>query len=103
MSQHFALLFVFAQKNLSERGASLLDAKVFLDAIVEVMCDEKREWFEASKATLDKLLELFVKILGKEKAGNLPVLNEILSKLSHCCYQDMWEPRHAGCPQHGSA
>eukprot|EP00466_Bigelowiella_natans_P000476 jgi/Bigna1/33130/e_gw1.1.3.1 len=97
ISQHFALLFTFSQRSLGESEAYHLDAKVFLDAIVEVMCHENRDWFKASKATLDTLLNIFVQVLGKERAGTLPVLNELLSKLSHCCYQDMWETRHAGC------
>ncbi|GAB5370731.1 hypothetical protein AAMO2058_001518200 [Amorphochlora amoebiformis] len=97
ISLHFSLLFVFMQKNLNQAEVSILDAKVFLDAIVEVMCNENRLWFKAAKATLDSLLDLFVKLLGRDKAGKLPVLAELLSKLSHCCYEDMWEPRHAGC------
>ena len=97
LTQHFALIFVLRQGSQPETRASELDPAVFLDAIVEVMSEEDRSRFDAAKAALDSLLDMLIQITGKKKAAKLSVMGDLLSRLSHCCYQDRWEPRHAGC------
>ena len=58
---------------------------------------DNRKWFAAAELALGVLVDSLVTLLGPYRTGNKMVIGKLLAKLSHECYQDVWEHRHAGC------
>jgi hypothetical protein len=95
LTRHFALVFAVGRPRVAQSELTELDPMVFLDAIVAALCH--RKYFKAAKKVLVNLLDTLVLVVGAEATAVKPVTAELLSKLSHCCFEDVWEHRHAGC------
>ena len=93
---HFASVSAVARTRGYKEEGREIDSSVFVDAVVECMCEEEQARREVAFASLSTFLQSLIHLVGVDAAGARPIIADLLSHLCHCCHLDRWEAKQAG-------
>ena len=88
-----------AQENDEEaRKTQCLDTYSLIDALVEVLGCEEREWASFAMVNVATILKISIMVLGSpDKISKLPLLDYLSEKVVTMCYERAWYHKMGGC------